>query len=44
MMFNIKQYGSGIPEAIGKMLDWFKFNNPSVYRKIQKVCQKHKQY
>ena len=43
-MFYIKKYGSGISEAIEKMINWFKFNNPSVYRKIQKVCQKHKQY
>ena len=43
-MFSIKKYGNKIPETIDKMLEWFKFNNPSIYRKIQKVCQKHKQY
>ena len=43
-MFNIKKYGSKIPETIDDMLEWFKSNNPSIYKKIQKICQKHKQY
>ncbi len=43
-MFSIKKYGNQIPEQIEKMFNWFMLNNPSIYRKIQKVCQKHKQY
>ena len=42
MTFYIKKYGKGIAESIDKMFNWFKFNNPSVYREIQKICQKHK--
>jgi hypothetical protein len=44
MNFMIKKYGQGIAESIDDMLKWFKNNNSSVYRKIQKVCQKHKLY
>jgi len=44
MSFLIKKYGTKIPEDIEKMLKWFKLNNKSVYREIQKVIQKHRLY
>lgn len=42
--FKIKKFGSGIAQTIDEMLEWFKKNNRTVYRDIQKVAQKHKLY